>query len=351
MSYTILNDVHLGVRRQGGTTQASKRSLRYFLQENFAEAAAAASDNLIILGDLFDDFSVDLEELITAYSTLYNAFSDTDRKLYLVAGNHDWKPRDGDLSSFHALAALLPRDNVILIDKGLHCIEDGSVYVIPHMPNQDLFDLELQKALDVMHGGHLLLHANYDNNFAVQADHSLNVSAEWATKFRAQGVTLVFAHEHQKRSLLNVEVLGNQWPSSVSDCLPHGAGQRDGKKYLHVLDANGLTAYETWDGASEFARIDWQELGSYEGEAAFVRIEGDANAAQAEEVIETIARFRSASKAFVISNAVRVEGMPEMDGLMEIEADSIRGFDVMGALLAELEPEEAEVVKGLMSDD
>ena len=75
---------------------------------------------------------------------------------------------------------------------------------------------------------------------------------------------------------------------------------------------------------------------------------GEAVASQAEAVINAISALRRKHKAFVISNAVRIEGMVEMDSLSDLNEDAIKSFNVLEALLAELNEREVATVKELM---
>lgn len=350
MSVVIVNDVHLGVKRQGGTTPQTQQQLRDYLQDEFRGFMSNhRSDHVVIAGDLFDNFDVDLRDLLNCFETLSWFLKSKEAKLTLIAGNHDWSPRGDKLSGFHMLAGVLPKDlgTLQVIDSGLTPVAED-VWAIPHMPNQDLFDMELDKAL-ALAGSEikfLILHTNYDNKFTLHSDHSLNVSREKAMAFAAAGCTLIFAHEHQAKSDLGgmVRVLGNQWPSSVADCL-HNV-----HKFAHVLDGD-LIPIETWsrEGPYGFSQVSWRDLNP-EAEAGegFIRVTGEAASAEAEAVVEAIAKYRSKSPALVVSNAVHVEGMADMDAISEVSAESIKAFDVLAALMVELTEEEQKVVRSLL---
>jgi hypothetical protein len=228
------------------------------------------------------------------------------------------------------------------------------------MPNQDCFDLELAKVPKVKY---LLLHVNYNNNFAKESDHSLNLSEEQAKALPVEKI--VFAHEHYARTALKgkVFVCGNQVPSSVSDCL-------DGRdKTLTILSASGEIESEvTWRSSDEttttavfagsmeaqtltictgsgFREMNWKNV--QETVAQFVRFVGEAKPEEVAEMVSVIARFRKNSKAFVVSNAVKVLGS---DGLVLQEAASLeeaRAFDIMGALKKVLTEEQVKIIESL----
>jgi hypothetical protein len=354
----VINDLHLGVTRVAGTTPASAAALRNNLQESFYRLVNQHLDkDIIILGDLFDSFTVDAGEIWSTFSTLsswLDSSAGMGTRLILVAGNHDWAPRGAQVSSFHLLAAILEtlcpsRVRIVDTDHGLSTVAER-IYVIPHVPNQDLFDIELNKALELP-DGYLLLHANCANFFAEKSDHSLNVNEDMLAKL-AKKHRVLFAHEHLHRELAwskTVTVLGNQFPSSVSDCLAHGEGQKDGKKYAHVIESDlGLTRIETWSEAGSYAEIPWTELGEDDGDE-FVRVVGQATAAQAADVINAISKYRQRSAAYVVSNAVEIEGIAGVDELATASLESVRAFDVLGALLEVLDPEEAKVIREVMA--
>lgn len=348
----IINDTHLGVTRQAGTTPVSQAALTEYVHERFL-GLLPNSDlaTLVINGDLFDGFTVDPKEVLWAYQVLADWLDAGDgaQTLHLVAGNHDWSPKADRLSSFHMLAELLchryPDWRVKVHDhtQGYARIA-GEVWAIPHMPNQDQFDIELKKALAGADGKYLLLHANYNNNFAAESDHSLNVSEDQAKELIAAGWHLIFAHEHQQREpMTGVTVIGNQFPTSVADCL------RNGTKRMLEIATGELFSHTTWS-ADEFLDLDWREVSDENlDKYRFIRVSGNATAAEAEAAVNTVAAVRKRATAFVVSNAIRVEGLAEMDQLMSLSLEDVQSYDVLGALCDELTPEEAKVVKELLA--
>lgn len=353
----ILNDAHLGVQRMAGTTPVSQLALRHYLITAFERAIMANVDkDLIIAGDLFDGFTVDIDTVLDCYFALSKWMSSPGH-LYLMAGNHDIGKRSDRTSSFDVLASLLVAhypERVTVIKDGL-VTADERVHMIPHCMNQDLFNIELEKALHVP-AGVLILHANIDNGFAENSDHSLNVDAEQLTRLSKKHVIL-FAHEHQHRVVSGykqmVLAMGNQWPSSVSDCLAHGEAQKDGRKFQHVVktdfgsDDINIVMEETWKRDGDFVEMPWDEL--VETTARFVRITGSEPAERASDVISAIAKYRSKSPAFVVTNGVKIEGIKGMDDITELNCEQVKSFDVLGALLEMLDAEEQKVVKELLA--
>lgn len=346
----ILNDLHVGASRKAGTTPASQAALTEHIHQHFeALINATDEDHIVINGDLFDGFEVPGTDLIRTFSVIDRWFmkSRQAQHLTLIAGNHDYNPRGDKVSSFHLLAHFLKVRRgmaVYVIDhtRGLSRVADR-VWAIPHMPNQDLFDIELSRAMSER-GDFLLLHANYDNNFAAESDHSLNVSREIAAELVDRGWTLIFGHEHQVRVTESIVIPGNQIPTSVADCLGcHGK---------HYLTLSGKeTQLREWLNLEEdkvFTRIDWRNLDADPG-YQFIRVEGTATAGEAAEVVDAVARFRAKTEAYVVTNAVKVEGVAAFDELAEMSLEQITAFNVLDALLEELSEEEGKVVKELLS--
>lgn len=355
----VLNDIHLGVQRLAGTTLHSANMLRQAQFDWLNTMLIQTTDDLLINGDLFDTFTVDSLCLLRTYSLFSSWLTISSGTLYLARGNHDYQPKADKISSFDLLASLLKAAHagrvVIITEPTLIC-EKRRFYVIPHMPNQDMFDEALHDAGDL--SNHVLfLHANYDNHFAVQSDHSLNVSEAQAKAHEATGNLLFFGHEHQKRVMLggSVYIAGNQWPSSVADCLAHGEAQKDGNKYAHVITVTDtgpqIEAIPTWSGDA-FTMWDWQRL--REGDMPdpdtyqFIRVCGDALAEEGEEVVNLIARLRKVSNAFVITNAVRVGGVQGIEDLANTTFEAIKSFNVLEALLEQLDERERAVIKELL---
>lgn len=358
----LINDLHLGVNRVSGTTPQSREDLRTYVFAEFDKLLHLAYGNdLCILGDLFDAFEVAPRDWLETYLLLANwCANNPDCTLDLVAGNHDVSLKGSKVSSFETLATVLKQqfDNVDVT--GIDCTSkaylDGfQIHVVAHHRNQELFELTLAKILeDCERGDYVLLHANYDNKFAEQADHSLNVSAAQALEFTKKGVTLIHAHEHQSRVEIphgtpadggSVVCLGNQIPTSVADCLGNNS------KFYWSLDGNGLQKFECWKvgGDNGYQAIDWRDLNQGATGAKFIRVVGDAVNAEAAQVIDAIHRFRQKSNAFVITNAVKIEGIADIESLPST-FEAAKKFDVMEFVYGQLNEAEAEVIRKISAN-
>jgi len=353
----LINDVHLGVQRAAGTTPKTAADLRAYLQKSLSDLMMQHIDkDIIINGDLFDEFNVPMQDVLAFYFSAANwmaaACSDAMMKnfdgpcLVLVAGNHDLAKDSSRLSSFEFVAQVLKAQypmNVEVVQQPATVFP--GLHIIPHVANQDLLDLAISQVPD--DARLVLFHANYHNGFAAVQDHSLNVTEEQARALTTgKGRTLAFAHEHQARTALSGTVVctGNQWPSSIADCLnnPHGV------KMAHVIDQRlDLEPFVTWDAGEGFLDVDWDQLSSVTDSHQFIRVSGSAKAEQAPDVIAVISKFRQQSPAFVISNAVAIEGVKGMEDL-PASIEMTRQFDVLGHLYELLDADQAKVVRDLV---
>ena len=341
----IINDLHLGVVRSGGTTPASQAALRnYALSSLESLLADHIGLHVVVNGDLFDSFQVDTATVIAAHK-VFSKFISAGGRVTLIMGNHDASMKGDRVSSFHLLAHILQASNkgyVKVIDHtdGFTHV-DENVYAISHCMNQSLFDLELDKAVEFDGTEkYLLLHCNYKNGFAENSDHSLNINDKQVGDLMRSGWTLVLGHEHQGYTMRSsrVIVLGNQFPTSVADCI--------GDEQKHALIINwDHTFVPTWNSAGSYIEPDWRYLDVAEY-FDFVRVVGEATAEESASVIKAISQLRQRSNAYVITNAVKVEGQ---DMTMNTESiESIKAFDVLSAIFAELNEREIETVKELM---
>lgn len=343
----IINDLHLNTRRKAGTTPASQDALRGFIFDSFSGLLdMAQGEHLVILGDLFDSFDVEARDIVATFNLLNLWLDGVGSRLTLVMGNHDASAKGSKLSSFHLLAHMLctmsGKVKVVSHGNGLTHIENDA-YTISHQLNQELFNIEIEKAIK-LGGGTLLLHANLENGFAQHADHSLNVDSETTDRLIAAGWNLVFAHEHQHRIVRDgrVVVIGNQIPTSVADLL-----DCDMKYALKLSFHSPYELIPILKVDDVFARVNWRDLDDAP-ERHFIRVEGDATANEAVDAVNAIAKFRQNSGAFVITNSIKVEGAAEFDTLAEMSFNQITTFSVLDALLEELEPREREAVKELL---
>lgn len=327
---TILNDLHIGVLRSGGTTPATAWNLRQQTLQATRELLDGIDTDLVINGDLFDSYACPHADLLEAFE-IFSQWLERGHKLWLVMGNHDLSTDSTKLSAAEFFGKILESGcERVQVLRGSGWI-NAETYAISHVSNQDLFDIELSK---VPPCEYLLLHCNYDNKFAAQSDNSLNLTEDTAKALPVQ--TIILGHEHQRRSMLDgkVQIIGNQIPTSVADCLGN-------KQKVYARLSSDLELVTCWHSEGDFIELDWQEL--REVPCRFVRITGEATAAQAPDVAKAISRYRSVSEALVVTNAVKI-AQESGEGFAQ-DLETLQGFNVLDALLSFFTPEEAAVIK------
>lgn len=330
-AWTVLNDLHIGTLRSAGTTLPSALALRKFALDQLKDMLSRIETDLVIAGDMFDAYQIPFSDLLETYNLLVSWKKQTGKRCVLIPGNHDLSTDSAKMGSFQFMSQLLLRQGFEYLVGG-GWVEEGSIYAISHVTNQDLFDMELAK---VPKCKYLLVHANFDNDFAKEADHSLNVSAEQIANLPVDRV--VFAHEHYYREQGKAFVMGNQFPMSVSDCLHKDI------KCMHVLTPKEIKRVQTWD-PSDYQEMDWQDLQMTS--ARFIRITGSAVGPQMRDAQEAVSRFRRGSDAFIVGNAVKAVSLDGSD--LEVEGgslESMRGFDLMKALEKFLTPRQMELLR------
>ena len=317
---TVLNDPHIGAIRSGGTTLTSQWELRQHLQREFKRLLPVNCD-LMLLGDLFDSTNVPIRDVLEVFFSLKMwAAANPGKVCWLVAGNHDLSKTSNVMSSFDFLSALLADSCPAVISVKAPLMTPHG-YIIPHLPNQDLFNAALAEMPECRV---CYLHCNYDNNFAAMSDQSLNLSKEQVATLPAEFIVL--GHEHKSKRVGKVFIPGNQIASSVSDWL----GVR--VKFFATVDDSGvaLVPVPTNADAIEFGELNWQTLGPTDH--TFIRVVGNATADQAAQVVTAISKLRQASQAYVITNGVSIAAEDGTTAVFESALEGVQSFSVMAAL-------------------
>ena len=345
MTTKITTDWHIGVRRVAGTTPVTQQQLRDVLRNKLAETLD--DNDHLIAGDLLDHFTVETSKLIALYHVFSEWLTKYGRRLALLRGNHDHSIRGSQASSFDLLASILRAQFPEQVTVADEVTEWKQFVLVPHLPNNETINIEVSKLKDVRDKV-VVFHANIDNFFAAESQHSLCLSIEQIEDLVSRGNLVLCGHEHQYRELVNGRcvVLGNTYPSSIADCLGNS------RKVSAYVTGTNIELEETWHSEGNYLEVDWQELRN--GTAApdehrFIRITGEAKADQAADVVNVVAKLRQNSEALVIGNAVKVEGQAVFDEMALESTESIRAFDVLGAIYSQLEPREVEVVRSLIS--
>jgi DNA repair exonuclease SbcCD nuclease subunit len=333
----VISDTHIGAIRAGGTTPVTAYALRQHLLRHLERLVNLADDHLAINGDLFDTKLIPLPDLLATYGILAGWLNKNPlHRLTLIAGNHDLSRNQTELSSFEFLCKLLEASHSGQAFSVFDLTEIApGLWALPHVANQDLFDAKLDKVPEC---AVLLVHCNFDNGFAQESDHSLNMSKEQALACKAEKI--LFGHEHDSSTRMGGKVIipGNQIPSSVMDCL-----RDEVKQYTTISDGTvKVVDYEK----PKFEIQDWKSL--RDTGAEFVRVSGKVTGDEAADAASAIARFRGASKAYVITNAVEVEQIGTEE-LVSLSLEKISAFDVLAALKETLTTEEVTRLEALDS--
>lgn len=327
-----ISDIHIAANRSAGTTPATAAALKQYTLNNLENFLTTVNEDLLIAGDMFDGFNITNSELLATYKIL-SKWLEKGYKLVSLRGNHDAANDSSKLSSFNLLGELLA-DNPnsrFLSEPGWAF--DGT-YCVPHVLNQDRFDAELVKVPECTY---CVLHCNVSNHFAVNSDHSLNITKEQLEALPAKVVYV--AHEHNTRKFGKAFIGGVQWPTAVADVL-------DGKdKFAYRLHPSGqIEPLKTWS-ATDYAEIQWDA--QTPTEASFVRLVGRCEPERATDAANAVAQYRRTSKAFIVSNAVVVSENQALGDLAAESLSELQSFDVMGALREFLSKEEFAVLENL----
>jgi metallophosphoesterase superfamily enzyme len=335
----VTSDLHLSTIRSGGTTPATAVKLRRDLLQGFSDILDRCDSDILINGDFADSYQMVAADMLASYNLMSSWLIKGGHRIWAIPGNHCLSKSSENLSSFEFLFRLLsaqfPEQVTLMMQPGP--VRDG-MYALGHVQNQDILDAEMEK---VPEGTYLFLHANYDNKFAVNSDHSLNITAKQCIAAPVSNV--IFGHEHVRREALKgkVRVCGNPFPSSVSDCL------HNTEKFMLKLTDSGIEYITTWQAEGDFDQQDWRSL--KDTGARFIRVVGTATADEASDAVAAISRFRSISEALVITNAIAVGDALDASQLA-INAETVTAFDVKSALFEILEPEEVSVIKSLLGE-
>lgn len=318
MRTLILNDLHLGVKRQAGTTKQSRKELEEWVLNEFENLINIGYDRVLILGDLFDKRNVEEHIMHRVIKMLAGV------DCIIVAGNHDLGGiNDHTLSSAEFVAKL--SNSYWLDDPEL--IDEGEIFIIPHVHDQEEFDKAVQICPDNVI---MMVHCNIDSPFA-HGDHSLNLSLQQMKDLDVRGVKVISGHEHTKREMMNVTILGNQFPSSIADCL-------GGDKYCHILEDGELKAVRMWPIDNIF-----YSGKTPEEEHKFISITGECELNEYAGIVREVAELRKTSSAFIVKNSVKVK-----EFVAEQDDAEVTDFNILDMWVNEMPEIVREKVKQCM---
>jgi hypothetical protein len=315
----ILNDLHLGVKRSGGTTQASRLALEEWMFQQFESLLDIPHDRVIITGDLFDTRNVPEHIMFRVIRALQSEDS------VVVLGNHDLGGINDHTYSSAEFVAALSGSVTVSVPVGF-----SGMYIIPHLFNQAAHE---EAIANVPNDCILLTHCNVDNNFA-SGDHSLNLSADEMKILAEKNVRVLAAHEHIPRAVGPVTIIGNQFPSSVADCLG------DVDKRCAIIEDGEISFVKTWD-KSDFIEMRYDEI--IPTDCKFVRITGECAVSEYPAIIRDIAGYRKKSEAFIVACSVKPLTTVQEAGEQEVDQ-----FNIVELLMGQIPEEFKEDVKSCL---
>lgn len=140
-NYALIGDVHIGrkfrsrdipLEAKGIREQVLAAQFKMKVEEAVKEVSEEGKEGIIIMGDLFDSFSVNYDDLMTAYHILKNCIPE-DISVYILAGNHDLSKDRTRTSAFDILSMLLPKINFVR-----DVTKIGVDLLVPYYPSDEL---------------------------------------------------------------------------------------------------------------------------------------------------------------------------------------------------------------------
>jgi len=304
----ILSDLHLDPDRQAGTTLESRIALADWQFDQLERILETPHDRLIINGDLFHKSSASDKTIRRLFDILSK-----EPEVIINRGNHDeTSMKVGDICSLQLLGAILPNVKVIFDEPETV----GSYHFIPHCFDQETFNKCIE---EVPREKLVFIHANFDNGFAIEPDHSLNLSRLQLDALMNKRCTVFLGHEHAFKAIPGMNILGCSIPTSIADTL-------SGDKYVHLLSDDNIEQILSWS-SQDYLEVDFTELDTI-GSQNFVRVTGVCETHEYSKISREIAKLRASSKAFIISNAVKVKTI-DKDVLSLEELTRINVIDML----------------------
>ncbi len=324
MKTLTISDPHLNPKRQGGTTMESREALEDWQFEKLEEVLDIPHDQLIIVGDLFDKRSVSEKTLLRTYNILAH------ESVILLRGNHDSNSmKYGEICSLELLHGLLPASTLIF-DKPRTL---GKKHFIPHCFDQEEFDGYIEQ---VPEKSIVFIHANNDNHFAVEADHSLNLSKKQREDLIERGCHIILGHEHGFEFNENMAIPGCLMPTSISDCTK---GNCRALMLTTEEGAFAISTITTWEEEGNYLECDYSDIEVTDHQ--FVRINGECAISEYPEIVRNIAKLRKESDAFIIANNVKVR----ISDTETLTAEEVTNFNIIELLLERIDKEFREEVE------
>jgi DNA repair exonuclease SbcCD nuclease subunit len=299
MSITIIGDCHLGLNRASHTTPASRDRLKQRIFEQakkFAPFSHKVMKDVYCLGDLFDTYWSDA-------TTVKQGLEIVQHVDICLIGNHDFSQRSNAKSALEFCFEVEERkwDDPAKASVCSLPAEGFFVQYINHKMTQTLFDESIDKVRAV--GGLLLLHCNYNSDFASD-EASLNLTEAQAELLLGKVDKIFIGHAHQPDSYFSGRLIltGNIHPTSFSDI---------SDKYIYRVDSEmNVTKELVWDMKRNHLKFDYKSLlepihlEGYE----FLEITGVAERSELPSIARAISNiWKTCSTALMVKNSVTCE--------------------------------------------
>jgi len=317
--FLLISDPHMGLTRKSGVTADSLRLFEAMKATALESTMFEHQDKeVVITGDLFNGSLVSQEAVLRVSQILRTH----PKKIWVIAGNHDLSNDKAKMSSLEFLHYLLEGDNVEVVFKPTVLPTDSGtkIVMVPHLSNQELFNA----AIASVDADILITHCNYENPFAVDKDHSLNLTKEQAKKFKL----VISGHEHNASKRGNVCMLGAFAPCAVNEAAT--------PKQTFILDGASMRLRtlpnQAQDELCSYGEVDWRQVENAPNRE-FINVIGEATTEEAPTVLNAIANARRKSSASMIKNSVTVESI-SLGSLEEASFESVDTWEILEKMLA-----------------
>jgi len=308
MKIGIFTDPHLGKVLSANTTLDSRKRLQndlYYHVKGILQQEGAGT--WLCLGDLLDKYQ-------NTEATLLQALDVAQSVDMVMAGNHDVVNDVTRVGTLQVLEQVLSSEGdsgirrVPFNESGFFVTEMGqcAFYIVPHHSRDDLFEEALcaatkmaedRELVDESEGRtrrhmHLLLHCNYDMEFACN-DVTLNLSRQRAGKLLEVFDRILIGHDHNPKEDFDgrLIVLGNTHPTGFGDI-------SDKRIALVDADTGEIEFVTVWRKGSGYAELQVGELLTGDLDVIgnglnFIDIKGTVEADQAMDLSRVLKRLWS----------------------------------------------------------
>lgn len=115
-----------------------------------------------------------------------------------------------------------------------------------------------------------------------------------------------------------------------------------------ILDGKNWKRETSWNAHGSFVEVDWQALSDVDPGLQFIRVTGEATALEGENVIKAVSTLRQRHSAFVISNAVKVEGQTLSAEVLDNLEEAVKVLDIKGLIMDQLDDAEKVAINELL---